>query len=45
MSVKSVIAVGDDQNWKTAVEEVLEDLSRRLKALEDQLAGSRRNGG
>lgn len=39
MSVRNVVAIGDDQAWKEAVEEVLEEYRRRIEDLERRLNG------
>lgn len=39
MSVRNEVAVGDDQAWKRAVEEVLDEYRRRIEDLERQLNG------
>lgn len=39
MSVRNEVAVGDDQAWKKAVEEVLDEYRRRIEDLERQLNG------
>lgn len=39
MSVRNEVAVGDDQAWKRAVEEELDEYRRRIEDLERQLNG------